>query len=524
MDARPPLPDFLIVRLKTCQGLVWRTGSAAVRITEGFDPHIPGILKSKWTLAAFCALAVLLRMAEAILFPGFEFPDEIYQVLEQAHRLAFGNGFIPWEFDEGVRSYILPGIVAGIFRTAELAWPGSYLLAARFALSLLSLIPVCCSWAILKRFVGQRAAVIGAFLSAVWFELVYFGSKAHSEVVAGHLLLLGAVALFPYYKKLRAVRIVSGGFLLGLAFCLRIQLAPAIGVLCLAVVVINGWRRILWMLLGVAVAVAIAGVVDLLTLSYPYASIIGYLKVNMAGYGNHFKGFERQPWHFIILGFPRVWSAALVVFVWFLIEGVRKSRPMLLLFAMAAMLVLAHSAMAHKEYRYIYPALPLLMIPIAAGIDRVIGRLYPTSSLTMALTLAAIAGISLVVGAGRNFRPHFFRHYGETKALQMIRDAPDACGVALHLVHWGETPFYTTLHRDIPIFDGYSEADLQRISDGANYVLSRVPLNGYTQIHLWMEGDDPLYLYRRDGGCSNRFFGERLQRDRRSMWNDSASF
>jgi hypothetical protein len=391
---------------------------------------------------------------------------------------------------------------------------------ARFALSLLSLIPVLCSWAVLQRFVSQRAAVIGAFLSAVWFELVYFGPKAHSEVVAGHLLLLGTFALFPYEKTLRPARLVSGGFLIGLAFCLRIQLAPAIAVLCLVILLVNGWRRILWMLLGTASAVAIAGLVDLMTLPYPYASIIGYLKVNMAGYGNHFKGFERQPWHFIILGFPRVWSGALIVFVWFLIEGVRKSRPMLLLVMMSAALILAHSAVSHKEYRYVYPALPLLMIPIAAGIDRVISRLYPSSSATLALTLAAIAGISLVVAAGGNFRSHFFRHYGETKALQAIRYSPDACGVALHLVHWGETSFYTTLHRNIPVYDGYREADFQRIRDGANYVLSRVPLSGYTQLHLWMEGDDPLYLYRRDGGCSDRFLGERLRVDQRASWRD----
>src|ERR1035437_6432085 len=135
-------------------------GAAAVRVAERCDPYVPRLLKSKWTLAAVCALAVALRMAEAIVFPGFEFPDEIYQVLEQAHRLAFGNGFIPWEFDEGVRSYMLPGVLAGIFRAAESAWPGSYLLAARLALSLLSLVPVCCSWAILRRFAGPRAAPI----------------------------------------------------------------------------------------------------------------------------------------------------------------------------------------------------------------------------------------------------------------------------------------------------------------------------------------------------------------------------
>jgi phosphatidylinositol glycan class B len=515
----PPTDHGLASMYDSSLAFLRNVGAAAASLAERCDPYVPGILKSKWTLAAVCALAVALRMAEAIVFPGFEFPDEIYQVLEQAHRLAFGNGIIPWEFDEGVRSYMLPGVLAGIFRAAERVWPGSYLLAARLALSLLSLVPVCCSWGILRRFAGPRAALIGAFLSAVWFELVYFGPKAHSEVVAGHVLLLGAYVAFPYFEGIRPPRLIFGGFLLGLAFCLRIQLAPLMAVLWLAILIVNGWRRVLYTTLGAIVAVALAGFVDYLTLSYPYASIIGYFKVNMIGYGNHFGSFVRQPWHFMIAGFARVWSGALVLFLWFGIEGVRKSKPMLLLVAMAAALILAHSVVTHKEYRYVYPALPLLLIPVAAGIDRVIGRLYPSGAATLAAVLAAIATLSLVVGAGGNFRSHFWRWYGESKAFAMIRSAPDACGVALHLVRWGQTPGYTVLHRNIPIYNGFRDVDFERIRDGANYVVSRIPEKGYTELGKWTVGDDPVYLYRRDGACSDRFLGERLLVAKRALWD-----
>jgi phosphatidylinositol glycan class B len=94
------------------------------QVAKRCDPYVQRILKSYWTLAAICALALVLRMAVAILFPGFEHPDEVFQMLEQAHRVAFGNGFIPWEFDEGVRSYFFVGILAAIFRGAERVAPG----------------------------------------------------------------------------------------------------------------------------------------------------------------------------------------------------------------------------------------------------------------------------------------------------------------------------------------------------------------------------------------------------------------
>jgi hypothetical protein len=487
-----------------------KLGTAAASVANRCDPYVPRVLKSKWTLAAVCALAVALRMAVSIVFPGYEHPDEIYQVLEQAHRLAFGNGIIPWEVAEGIRSYILPGVLAGIFVAAERVWPGSYLLAARLALSLLSLVTVGCSAGILRRFAGPRAALIGAFLAAVWFELVFFGAKVNAEVVAGHILLLGTYLVFPYFEGLRPARLICGGFLLGLGFCLRIQLAPVMAVLWLAMLAINGRRRVLYTTLGAVLGVALAGFVDYLTLAYPFASIIGYLQANLLE-GVSGK-FGRAPWHFMILGFARVWSGALVLFVWFGIEGLRKSRPLLLLVAMAAALILAHSAVAHKEYRFVYPALPLLLMPIAAGMDRVIGRMYPNGAATLAATLAGIAALSLVVGSGGNFRSHFWRRYGETKAFEMIRRAPDACGVALHLVEWSETPGYTILHRNIPIYYAYHDAEFERIRDAANYLLSRLPVEtGYTKLQEWTEDQDPLYLYRRDGGCTGRFLGERLQ-------------
>jgi len=97
-----------------------------------------------------------------------------FETFEQAHRLAFGNGFIPWEFDEGVRSYFWPGLLAGIFRAAEHVWPGSYLLAGRLALSLFSLVVVWFSWAMLRRFTNPRAALIGAFLTGLYTFRMYF--------------------------------------------------------------------------------------------------------------------------------------------------------------------------------------------------------------------------------------------------------------------------------------------------------------------------------------------------------------
>src|SRR5690349_10899391 len=52
------------------------------------------------------ALAFLVRAALGLTTQAIVHPDAIFQYLEQGHRLAFGNGIIPWEYVYGIRSWI----------------------------------------------------------------------------------------------------------------------------------------------------------------------------------------------------------------------------------------------------------------------------------------------------------------------------------------------------------------------------------------------------------------------------------
>src|SRR4051812_22351947 len=49
----------------------------------------------RW-LAGILLVALSLRVAVVGWSPNVLHPDEIFQVLEQSHRLAFGYGSIPW--------------------------------------------------------------------------------------------------------------------------------------------------------------------------------------------------------------------------------------------------------------------------------------------------------------------------------------------------------------------------------------------------------------------------------------------
>ena len=65
-------------------------------------------------IGAILAIAAVPRIWAAVRDQGIFWPDEIFQSTEQAHRFAFGYGFVSWEFQEGARSWLFPGLL-GLF-------------------------------------------------------------------------------------------------------------------------------------------------------------------------------------------------------------------------------------------------------------------------------------------------------------------------------------------------------------------------------------------------------------------------
>jgi GPI mannosyltransferase 3 len=146
-------------------------------------------------LAAIFCIAFGLRLGAAILLPNIHQPDEIFQSLEQAHRVVFGYGIVPWEFREGARSWLLPGLLAAPMWLGDQLAPQTsayrdFPLALIAALSS-STVVLAYAWG--RRF-GPVHAVLAAVALATWFELVYFGAKTLGEVVGSCFLFAGAFA------------------------------------------------------------------------------------------------------------------------------------------------------------------------------------------------------------------------------------------------------------------------------------------------------------------------------------------
>jgi hypothetical protein len=75
-------------------------------------------------LAVLVALAILLRLQPILSEPSAVWADEIFQTSEPAHRLVYGSGLVAWEFQLGVRSWLLPGLIAGLMELSRIIGDG----------------------------------------------------------------------------------------------------------------------------------------------------------------------------------------------------------------------------------------------------------------------------------------------------------------------------------------------------------------------------------------------------------------
>jgi phosphatidylinositol glycan class B len=467
-------------------------------------------------LVAFLGLAFLLRLPVALGYPNIVWPDEIFQTLEQAHRLAFGYGIVPWEFRAGTRCWLLPGLLAGLMRVGGELGSGSapYLVTVTAALCALSLLPVAAALLWGHRVGGARTALVTGTLAAVWFELVYFAPKALYEVVAAHLLL-PALYLARFDDGRRGRQLLSG-LLMGAALGLRIQLAPA--VLCALIYLCRADTKSKCVRLAGAAAAALAlcGLLDLVTWKYPFQSIwYGF-------YVNVFQGksllWGAHPWYHYFRVMARVWSWAALPLAALVVLGARKY-PLLLI--TAAAVVLTHSLVAHKEYRFIYPALPMLVIVAGGGLGRLqqwiekitdrrwlAGASLAAMLLACCLTSLSLAprfdasrtGVELVTDG-----PSHWRYFRAPLRIFLGLSRDDrCCGLGLRHVHWALTGGYAYLHRDIPLFAIGSARGLRDRSPGFNYLLARGVAAPRLGRYALLGCQGSYCLYRRPGSCEPR--------------------
>ncbi|AFZ57949.1 mannosyltransferase [Anabaena cylindrica FACHB-243] len=462
--------------------------------------------------------ALILRVGMALKFPNIFWADEIFQSLEPAHRLAFGNGIVTWEFRDGIRSWVLPGILAGIMRLT--AWMGKgstgYLIGINIFLSLLSLSNILIAYLWGKKIGGTITAFICAAICTIWFELIYFSPKAFTEVVATHFLLPGVY--LGVEKQISPTRnsLFLSGCLLGISLAFRIHFIPAI-VFAVVYICRKDWReKWLPIMLGIIAPILIFGTIDAFTWSYPFQSFWLNIWVNIVE--GRSKLYGVSPWYEYLIFLLKSWSWLSLPIIILALIGSRHS-PILVWLVL--IIILSHSLLAHKEYRFIYPVLPMVMILAGIGTGELVLNLsrrwvsHKKTLIAILLCLLLWTSISIALLSRFNIysplkfstfgtnleNTHLFATTNNLLALQSLSTENTVCGLGLWGIHWALSGGYTYFHRDVPIYPVDKAADFEKLKPGFNYIVANISVPSQYQNYTLQKCWQGTCVYKRPGSC-----------------------
>jgi hypothetical protein len=240
------------------------------------------------------ALGFAVRVATGLATDSVLHPDEVVQYLEQAHRLVFGPGIIPWEYDYGTRSWVPALFIAAVLETLRRAGfdsPQIYQPAVKIVLSAVSLAIPYSAYRIGRALFSETAGWLALLFTAFWYELVTYGHRSTVDAL-GTYPAFAALALAFAEPRRRVTW--SCGALAGLACVLRYQLAPAVAVIGL--VALWRWRGRAWpAALAGGLVVFAGGALDAYTWGFWFASVITSFDFNVGQ--NQMVRFGTQPFY-----------------------------------------------------------------------------------------------------------------------------------------------------------------------------------------------------------------------------------
>jgi GPI mannosyltransferase 3 len=485
--------------------------------------------RRRWLLLGLCAAVLLPRAYVAVADAGMVWSDEIFQSVEQGHRLAFGYGFLPWEFKVGARSWLLPGAIGGLLKVLAILGVGSgagLVVACKLTFALLAAAAFYPMLRFAQALGGVLALVLLGLVGIAFPASLLYSSRVLSEVASAPFLAWGLWLLLPWGmaggeacsriprgRARRLSRLLFAGGCLGLAALLRYQNAVLLPVIVLIVAVRRGPRPAAWLVAGVVGVLLGGGLLDWLTWGRPFHSLLVYLRFNLVESGANqwgVSGRDFYPWTMLLANGP----AVLVLVLGFL-AGLRRTWPVALL---VALYVVALSAIAHKELRFLTPVLPLFLACAALGLARLLARLpFPPAHRRAS---AWALGLAVLLGFGARVREVTFRDIGQpmpppsmggptsklvwgafgerNRLFVKAAGHADLCGLVAPAMNPYWTGGYAYLHRRVPLVWAGSWLELA----AANYAIVGPGQRLDDARYQAVAQDGPYQLLKRAGACT----------------------
>ena len=429
-------------------------------------------------------IAFVYRFAIACFYPAAVRADEIFQTLEPAHRLLTGHGVTTWEWHAGIRNWAFPDLIARIWRVTDALGLGHSPLWIQGILCVLSLGLVVAFMGLGWIAAGRTGLVTCGLMGALWPDLALGASRTATEILGGNLLALGTImamgARLLHNSRPVAVpsRVAGYGvpclyaaaaFFIGCGAGLRFQLMPA-GFVSLAWMA--WWCRrqplqILLVTVAFALPVLVYGLADLQAYGTLFGSVFRNVQANIGE--NIAASYGTAPFYFYIVDLMGRWQVGAVIIAVFFAYGFRQ-------FAMAAtvaaVVVLSHSLIGHKEPSFIYAALPLVLVVATAAFSQ-----WVNHDPLPRLGRRAMLGLAMLPLLGFVQEQSLIHIHNSNALIHLQQGAarqPDICGLAFPIRgEWSHTGGYSYFsRRDVPLYFAYDASSLAQLSGRYNYAIT----------------------------------------------------
>ena len=389
-------------------------------------------------------------------------PDENFQILEQAHRLVWGYGLIPWEFGVGARNWltVLPAALPlAACKMLGIEDPAQYAEVVEVFFAALSMLVPLGMFSLARNYYGETTGRAALIVGCFWHEPVLYAPHALPEMLFAYLWFAAAALISPRPSRTRALAV---GILLGLTALLRPHISLSALALAAAWVFALSSRggagqTFRFGVLGGAVAALLFLLADWIGWGEPGRSLRMYFAGYESGMNKIFGNHDKRT-HLVNLIF---FSGGVCAFALLFLARWRRHG----MTAALAIPTLAFHLMQNEHvYSYIH-IVALLLLPVVA--DEVV-RAISVPKWRPAGVAAALAAL-LISAAGLNGkfplrhkqpdaerwnldRRFFISHRSPPHAaLYFLSRLPEGelGGVAVN--SWSEGGYYR-LHRKVPIY------------------------------------------------------------------------
>ena len=385
-------------------------------------------------------------------------PDENYQVLEPALYCARGYGMLAFEWRIGLRNWSLPFFFAGIIRLCDrlgIRDPLACRAVMALPLFLLHLGLLCAVYRYARRRIGAPAAYLALLAVGLYGFILQFAGRTMSETFSSAFLVMAVDALDACQGRWRVGAAAAplaqpprqaaacgllAGLMLGMAVVTRYASLYAVIAVVIWLVMQRYWRLLRWSALAGLLVAAGLGMLDWLTWGGPFHSLLLQARFHALA-GAEVQHIPVQTLSYYLKYLP----IYLPLWAWIgVVVALRRFLPRLPLgLFCAAIYWIALFLTPHKEPRYLYPGVLLILLDAAPGIVDAIQRL-PRRGLRVACVSGTLAMSLVSVFLHRDMKSD------EYHAILLAARPPEVTGLlALESDPW-DSAGYFYLGKNIP--------------------------------------------------------------------------